>query len=373
MTPEEAVNGAIIWLSRRKEFYGHIFQRFHKIPFDGVFKSGTFEVTTAGVLQEGQSISFVYNRDFIRELVRGKTIDKVIGLVEHEVLHVCLGHLQVDLPDSIRTEFAADCSVNSFIAPEYLHESAVLPERFGLPDRKSIGWYYDNLPNSDQFAEDQESISGSHSGWSSISGHSVDFLIQTSGRACRNFDGIQDQVIEYIGALTDRNTSIPWDVVLRGFPASLGDSVIEWTGSRESRRFETRPGIRKRDLSDIAVIVDTSASISASDAKKFFSEIYWIYRNTDINISIIEADCDVRRCYPYRGKFLGEISGRGNTDLTPAIQEAMKRKFDGIIYFTDFFAPKINMKLNVPILWALVPGYNKDAPSEYGKRIVLAS
>jgi predicted metal-dependent peptidase len=152
------------------------------------------------------------------------------------------------------------------------------------------------------------------------------------------------------------------------FVASATESNLDYTMKRISKRFGTRPGTRKEDVLNIAVAVDTSGSVCDEQLTKFFNEINWIWRNGAV-ITMYEADADIGRSYPYRGKFNGQVTGRGGTDLNPVLRE-VEGKYDALIYFTDFEAPPLERQFRIPTLWVIHSSISPDAyPCDWGRVI----
>jgi predicted metal-dependent peptidase len=187
----------------------------------------------------------------------------------------------------------------------------------------------------------------------------------------KQYGNIPGQVLEQIeDLLKTKKPVVPWARVLRMFCASSQESVLDWTLKRASKRFGTRPGTRKGDVLNLAVIVDTSGSISDEQLKLFFNEIYWVHKNGAI-VTVIEADADVTAIYPYKGKWNGRVHGRGGTDLEPALIE-VEKKYDAAIYFTDFYAPEVSRRYRIPTLWVLTTEYDKDEyPYPWGRHIKI--
>jgi predicted metal-dependent peptidase len=141
--------------------------------------------------------------------------------------------------------------------------------------------------------------------------------------------------------------------------------------SRPSRRYGTRPGTRKKEKVSVAVIIDTSGSISLDQLYVFLNEVNWIWRN-GAHVVIFEADTDVQEKYRFTGKFHGEIHGRGGTNLEVPLDEAEKEGADVIVYFTDFYAPIIEKTYKTPVLWVLSdPPPKEDWPCDWGKAVEI--
>jgi predicted metal-dependent peptidase len=195
-------------------------------------------------------------------------------------------------------------------------------------------------------------------------------IVRKSKDLCnRSYGDIPGNVIEQIDEMLKLKVPIvPWQRVLRMFVASATESNLDYTMKRISKRFGTRPGTRKEDVLNIAVAVDTSGSVSDEQLLKFFNEINWIWRNGAV-VTMYEADADIGCSYPYKGKFNGKITGRGGTDLNPVLRE-VEGKYDALIYFTDFEAPPIERKFNIPTLWVLHSNISPDNyPCDWGRVI----
>lgn len=248
-------------------------------------------------------------------------------------------------------------------------------------------WYYQNLKNNPKFNAMQKagafkkggSHAISHDMWGDLTKDPLakEFakdLVRKAKDLCSNsYGNVPAGLIEQIeNAMRRDKPIVPWNQVLRQFCASATESVLESTMKRISKRFGTRPGTKKEDVLNIAVAVDTSGSISTENLKTFFDEIRWIYRNGAV-VTIIEADAAVARTYKFRGKWDGTVHGRGGTDLEPALKEA-EGNYDALIYFTDFEAPRITKRYNIPTLWVLTSDMDKsEFPYPWGKHIKITN
>jgi len=376
---------SIISVVRHKEFYGHVVQQFEK-----VFVSGNHRIKTAAVgrYRGDRFIKLTYNEDYFRAIYeeqigpdqrKGLRSARLIasGATEHEILHVVFNHLVIRYPDKLRGDVAMDCVVNCNIPKERRHDNWIMPDRYGLPEGKSSKWYYENLKGNDKFNKDREDgvfgvegilswLSEGHSMWGDLDKDPVakEFLKDVIRKAKENTSSegwgklgvnIKDAID---GLLEWHPPQIPWSRVFRSFCASSEESYLEYTMSRESKRFGTRPGIRKRDRLRVAVIVDTSGSIDDGQLRDFFNEVRWIWRN-GAKVRVFEADTDVRDDYEFRGNFKGSVHGRGGTNLEQSLVVVDPLRFDCIVYCTDFEAPRIVRRFRTPVLWVL-----SDAPED---------
>lgn len=147
--------------------------------------------------------------------------------------------------------------------------------------------------------------------------------------------------------------TLNWRRVLRLFAGRHRRTQIKHTLRRPSKRYGTTPGIRIQQKQKILVVLDTSASIQASQFYEFFSEIHHLWRQ-GAAIHLVECDSMVRRDYPYRGQHPTYVSGRGGSSFEPAIQWANQvYQPDAILYFTDGDAPPLQVSSRFPLLWVL--------------------
>ena len=383
---KELIKG-IVHLARHKEFYGHIVQQFQK-----VFVSGEHRVNTAAVgrVLGERFIKMYLNQDFFNDIFQKHGKEKgwkfMLGVLEHEILHIIFGHLFMRFQDGTRGNVAVDCVVNGILPKETLPGEYVHPEHYGFPLNKSAMWYYTHLADNPQYKKQCSSgkfgeggvmshIMSSHGMWEDVKEDLIakefakDIIRKAKDLCGKNYGDIPGEVIAQIDELLKREKSIiPWGKVLRMFVASCAESVLDHTVKRISRRFGTRPGTRKADVLKLAVAVDTSGSISDDQLKVFFNEIRWIWKNGAI-ITVIECDASIQAEYKFTGKFTGKVHGRGGTDLEPVLKE-VEGNYDALVYFTDFYAPKIDKRYRIPILWVLhTEMEKKDYPYPWGKYV----
>jgi predicted metal-dependent peptidase len=386
---KEVVRG-IVDIARHKEFYGHILQQFER-----VFVGDDHPVQTAAVgrIPGDRFIKMYLSRKFFQSMFDEHGKEKgwtyMLGVLEHELVHLVFQHLFVKFQDKTRGNVAMDLSVNSYIPNDTLPGNYVAPEQYGLERGKSCLWYYTHLQDNQTYQKQCKNgefgvdgvlshIMSSHKMWEDVSDDVVakEFtkdIIRKAKELCnKNYGNIHKDILTQIDELLKREKAIvPWAKVLRMFVASCAESALDYTVKRVSRRFGTRPGTRKEDILRVAVAVDTSGSISDEQIKIFFNEIRWIWKN-GVQVVVYEADCQVCAVYPFKGKFTGKVHGRGGTDLEPVLKEVEKGRFDALIYFTDFYAPKIEKRYKIPTLWVLHSEIDSSSyPVTWGRHIKI--
>lgn len=385
---KKSVNDGIIDLIRHKSLYGHILSQLSR-----VFTSGNSEISTfaVGKKKEETLIKLYANIDFIKEL-QEKAVDEaqywrwIGGILEHEVLHLVFDHLASNFADKIRGNVAVDCVVNSYIDKERLPENCIFPEKYDLDRNKSAVWYYNELEKNEKYQKQVmngafgingmlQSAMNSHKFWDeadTLSKEIVkDIIKKAKELSNKDYGNVPSEVIQQIDDLLSKKAAlIPWNKILRQFVASATESNLDYTMKRISKRYGTRPGVKKEDVLNLAVAVDTSGSIGQRELEVFNNEIRWIWKN-GASIHVYEADAAIAHDYTYKGKATKEAHGGGGTNLEPVLEE-VEGRYDALIYFTDFCAPKISRKYRIPTLWVLTMDISEEQrPCDWGKRVKI--
>ena len=119
-------------------------------PFYGIFLSTLNKVElnsipTAGVSKNNVNYQLAVNKEFWESLDNDK---KKIGLLKHELLHICFNHLEDRewYPDPELHNVAADIEINQYIDPDYYPtKDILLPSSFpelNLPLKAGTKVYY---------------------------------------------------------------------------------------------------------------------------------------------------------------------------------------------------------------------------------------
>ncbi len=123
----------------------------------------------------------------------------------------------------------------------------------------------------------------------------------------------------------------------------------------------------------LAVVIDTSGSISTDELKLFLSEVEGVLSGVR-DYEILLLQCDTRvidEQVIHTGESLPDnytFKGRGGTDFRPAFERLEEENdLDGIIFFTDGMGDYPEKEPYVPVLWALVQDY--DVP--FGEKIII--
>jgi len=132
---------------------------------------------------------------------------------------------------------------------------------------------------------------------------------------------------------------VNWRRYLRRFVGQGSVEKKRETLLRRNRRFLNRmdvPGSVIDEFGKMAVLVDTSGSVSDENLKEFFSEIDKMAQILK-KIWLVQYDYDVQDVAKYRRGYWRkiEIKGRGGTRVTPAIEKAIELKCKRAVILTD--------------------------------------
>ena len=203
--------------------------------------------------------------------------------------------------------------------PEEKRKFGNTPKKKTVPSEDlSLLWEEDSMMSCtiDAIVEDIES---SKSGWGSLAGKLADTIIaNTKAR------------IDYRKTLT-------------GFRASVLSSKRHLTRMRPNRRsgFENMGSIRRFDT-NLLIAVDVSGSITDKVLKHFYSVIGKIFKYGIEHVDVVQFDCGLSEVQSFeKAKKRIDIVGRGGTSFQPVFDFVQKNsKYDGLIIFTDGYAPK---------------------------------
>jgi len=198
-------------------------------------------------------------------------------------------------------------------------------------------------------------------------------LLQARERAgARGWGRLPEAIQAALAAIEEkRRPRVDWRRSLRLFAAGAGRTRIVSTRRRESRRYQRIPGIRVKRERALAVVVDTSGSVSDHELALFFAEIHGIWRS-GATVEVIECDARVRRSYPYKGRAPGDIAGRGGTAFDPAfrhLRDQRRVRYDGCVYLTDGCAAAPTVRPPCPLLWGRTSGGRRGDHLKCGRSV----
>ena len=331
------------------------------------------------------------------EQAREWGVEATAAVLLHEVHHVVRHHHQraadvgVQPDERLLWNLAGDAAINDDLVAEGLPlPDPVLPRHLDLPPRGIEEHYFGVLREE---RERRQCRCGSGSGGErqsvELNGDDPDVPIvdeYDAGAVRRDVaHAVQDArergervspgLVRWAQAYLD--PQVPWQRLLRtalGRPlrAVVGSSEPTWT--RPDRRGDARPEVlrpgSRRLRPEVAVVVDTSASMSRPLLDAAVSEIDAIVRRCGAATTVIV--CDEVAGSPQRVRSVAqlELTGGGGTDMCVGIDAAaaLRPSPQVVVVLTDGLTPWPSVAPARATLVAVVIGH--DAPLPVGERIV---
>jgi predicted metal-dependent peptidase len=380
----DRINSRIAALVAFSPIYGEVFLCLNKRE--------SKKVPTMGVgIVDKVNLALYYNPDFVDSLENSE----ITAVLKHEALHVLLHHLTRSKHFQYNPRgynIAADLAINCNL--EGLPDGALYPKQFELDDNQSAEFYYEKLKK-----EAEEKGEGGEGDLSDLLEGKGDLIDDHS--MWEEFD--KELIEEKVRQIADK--AIKKQMEKGGFgnmPAGLVDQIIDLNKPkvnwfREVRRFvqksvlrgrfSTRkrdnrrtgeshpylnPGSKRNNVSRLLLALDTSGSVTDGQLRQFISEMNGLVHicQTDvIQFDTVLYDEPVTLTKKVNNF---EIKGRGGTCFEPAIEMFIERGYDGLIMFTDGYAPfpEIPHNKKNKILWALnMQDSGVNIP--YGKKVII--
>jgi len=333
------------------------------------------------------------------------SVQEVAGVLLHEVGHVIRDHAgrartAIVADDSARFlwNLAADAEINDDLrnAKVVLPQPAVLPETLKSPPGKVAEFYYANLSERGRPPDIPlvDCGGGCHA-------HSNDFDAQASASLPIGLSGsesllLRRRVAEAIMIAAGKQAGtlpggwLRWaEATLRPkldwrklLSAAIRSAVAAVSGAsdysyrRPPRRQVPRVVLpsMQRPLPRVAVIVDTSGSVSEAALQRAWSEVHGCLRTLGVRrdlLTVFAADVAARRLAgPPRRQMA--LLGGGGTNMATAIETALQSpaRPDLVVVITDGLTPWPARKPSRPVIVALLPSTLRRPPTPSWARTV---
>lgn len=367
---KDKLESAISRLICFQPLYGTVFLHLNKI------ESNKLPTMGVGVTRR-VDLGLFYNPDF----VVGMTDIQLRAVLKHEALHVLLHHLTRSKHFAYAMKgynIAADVAINQNI--EGLPDGALYPHTLGLPTEQSSEWYYESLKKQagddpiEKIVEGKGDLVDDHSMWEELDDEIITEKLRGIAEKSikeqekKGWGSINGNIVQQIMAAN--RPVVNWKKEVRYFINKLVLMGRRSTRMRPNRRYGyINPGSKRNYTSKLLVAFDTSGSVSDEQLKEFLTELNGMIDHVHADFiqfdTIIYGDPE-----PYsKAKGKVEIKGRGGTCFDPVIELVDELKYDGLIVFTDGYAP-FPAKPKARVLWAVCER-DKDVNFPYGKRVVI--
>ncbi|GIJ55018.1 vWA domain-containing protein [Virgisporangium aurantiacum] len=296
-------------------------------------------------------------------------VPQLAGVWIHEVAHLLRDHhgragrLPSDLQgDRSRVNIAQDCEINDDLIQDGLALPAgvLTPGTFGLPDGRLFEQYLPDIPETPECPRCGSGASGGTEPWDlppgeggrvspaeaqSIRRYTADAVrAHQRGRGTvptgwrRWADGILEPTVDWRQVLAGSvRQAIAW-----------ASGAVDYTYRRPSRRSAAQAGVvlpsMRRPAPSVAIVVDTSGSMSDDDLAAAMAEVAGVLREVGVRgnrVTVLSCDAAVgvvRRVA--RAEEL-ELVGSGGTDMRVGIATALAQptKPHVIVVLTDGMTP----------------------------------
>lgn len=168
--------------------------------------------------------------------------------------------------------------------------------------------------------------------------------------------------------------------ILKYLNAKIKQTNRVLTRTKPSRRFgfSQMGSLYKPRPSKLLVFIDSSGSIAPKLLKKFLLTIKSIFSRTIKEIDMFFFDTELKSKEPIKTKVNNmhkiDVIGRGGTNFECIFEYVKKNqnKYDGILIFTDGYAPEVNLKykLRTKLCWII---YDNEGVQPWMKKIGLCS
>lgn len=168
--------------------------------------------------------------------------------------------------------------------------------------------------------------------------------------------------------------------ILKYLNAKIKQTNRVLTRTKPSRRFgfSQMGSIYKPRPSKLLVFIDSSGSIAPKLLKKFLLTIKSIFSRTIKEIDMFFFDTELKSKEPIKTKVYNmhkiDVIGSGGTSFECIFEYIKKNqnKYDGILIFTDGYAPEVNLKykLRTKLCWII---YDNEGVQPWMKKIGLCS
>jgi predicted metal-dependent peptidase len=304
-----------------------------------------------------------------------------IGLLKHELLHICFNHLEDRdrFDDHELHNVAADIEINQYIEPAFHPtDDILLPSSFpelNLPLKAGTRVYYDLLkqaqkngtsPKLDALMNALKGGDGLHPTWKEFESltdaekklvanqikHQIKEIVESNKDRSRGF--VPSELESFINSLFEVvPPSYDWKAYFRRFFGTSNKTYTKKTRRKLNKRFSENPALKIKTKKHVLCGIDTSGSVGDDDLVEFFNEIYHMWK-TGIKITIAECDATIHRTWEYDGTMPEAVRGRGGTDMNPIIEYFnVHRHYSSLIILTDGHIGERNVRSYKPTMMVL--------------------
>lgn len=385
---EEIIKKRIGFLMLSAPFFGSVFMTLN------IIRSDEIKTMAVGPVNK-YDLAFYYNTDFTLSL----TQYEVVAVLMHEAYHILLHHITRSREMNYEHKgfnIAADMAINTGIVG--LPKNCYVPKTFNFPENQSADIYYKLLKNEakkknqsiEEFVAGKGFEPDDHSLWDDCGDEDIisEKIRQIAQKAIdaensrdKSWGDIPGHLIQMI--IEANKPKINWKKNVRYFINKVVQIGKLPTRIRVNRREQATKidrqeffknvnfmtGKKKDYTSKLLVAADTSGSVSDSDLKDFLTEVLAMSKHVEVHFICFDTIIYGKpQLITKKDISKIKIQGRGGTNFSPIIEMIDKTGYDGLIIFTDGYAP-FPPKPKARVLWALTK--DSDVKPPYGKYVKI--
>ena len=296
-------------------------------------------------------------------------VPELAGVWIHEIGHLLRDHHgrsallpETDRRDWPRVNIAQDCEINDDLLADHvsLPDGGFHPGTFGLPDGQMFEQYLPHIPPTPHVPNCGSGAHGSAQPWE-LGGTGTTGVSEVEAAAIRRqtAEGIR-QHVRSRGTIANGwkrwadevlEPTIDWRRALTGAvreAAAWASGAVDYTFQRPSRRNAALPRVvlprLRQPVPRVAIVIDTSGSMSADDLAEVLGEVSGVLRAVGIGgnrVNVLACDADVHTARAVSSVREVELAGGGGTDMRVGIGQAMKRPDPPhiVVVLTDGYTP----------------------------------
>ena len=324
-------------------------------------------------------LALYYNPDFVEKL----SSTELRSVLKHEALHILLHHLTRAKHFAYNPRgynIAADCAINCHI--EGLPDGCLYPSQFGLDSNQSSEYYYEKLKKEaeehggdfDQVIDGKGDTVDDHSMWDDFDDDIIEEKVRNIAEKAikeqekKGWGNISGNLAGQI--IAANKPVVNWKKEARWFINKLVMMGRRSTRMRPNRRYGmVQPGSKRNYTSRLLVAFDTPGSVSDTQLEYFATELNGMIDH--VQVDFVQFDTKIHGKPESYSKRAGKIAikGRGGTCFAPVIHLADEEKYDGLVIFTDGYAP-FPAKPKTRVMWAVCK-QDEGVEFPYGKKVVI--
>lgn len=217
----------------------------------------------------------------------------------------------------------------------------------------------------DAIKEYMNPFNGDAKGWgqNEVFDSEVKDFIDKNKSSSRKWGKYTSNYVEMIVAAHE--PKISYKEILRRFATSVIKTAQFQTRMKINRRYGLKsPGHTRKSVSKVIFAIDSSGSMGTEKLQLGLASMNSICKHSEVEYVVF--DTEIKQTGDFKkAKNEFEVHGRGGTDFNAICDYAAEKRVDGLVIFTDGWAPAPNNRPPCKVLWLLTEKDEKP-PVDWG-------